>query len=166
MLIHKQRSEGRVNISLEARMRVGPDLCSVTLVNASSGGVLAMLPNPPVRGARVTLVIGGRELRGQVRWRGADRCGIALAERIDVSSLHYGRIVSAGNRPCHSQDTYRGPHGILRTITNDVPLASRTFNMALLVVAMALTIFVLSSVKAPVVQIAKGVPQAPFALFD
>ncbi len=93
MFIHRQRMEPRTMVALKATMRVGSRVLEATIANASSRGVLAMVPQPPVRGTVVDLEIGDHILRGQVRWRAADRCGIMLREAIDVAELAQGRAV-------------------------------------------------------------------------
>lgn len=144
MLFHKQRLEERTVIAVEGSMRFAGQACPVTLVNASSSGVLAMLETPPPRGTMIQLTVGGVELAGQVRWRGTDRCGIALREQIDVNRLLGGRMVPITFIPVDHLDSYRGPNGILRTIFSEGPIAVRTGNAALLLLAVASTAFALS----------------------
>lgn len=86
-------------IAVKATMHVGARAIDAMLANASSRGVLAMVDAPPVRGTVVDLEIGDHMLRGQVRWRAHDRCGIALRERIDVSELVQGRAVPVSYVP-------------------------------------------------------------------
>jgi hypothetical protein len=93
MFIHRQRMEPRTVVAVEATMRVGTGAISVTLVNASSRGVLAIVASPPPRGTMVELDIGGHLLKGQVRWRSGDRCGIALRDQISVVDLIEGKAV-------------------------------------------------------------------------
>jgi hypothetical protein len=93
MFIHRQRMEARTVVAVAATMRIGDRAEDVTLTNASSRGVLAMVPSPPPRGMVVELRIGEHALRGQVRWRGYDRCGISLKETISVADLIEGRAV-------------------------------------------------------------------------
>lgn len=99
MFIHRQRMEPRTMVALKATMRVGSRVLEATIANASSRGVLAMVPQPPVRGTVVDLEIGGHILRGQVRWRADDRCGIMLREAIDVAELVQGRAVPSSRCP-------------------------------------------------------------------
>ncbi|MFC0203752.1 PilZ domain-containing protein [Novosphingobium soli] len=93
MFIHRQRMETRTVVAVKATLRIGDRLAEATLTNASARGVLAAVEAPPPRGTMVELDIGGHVLRGQVRWRSADRCGIALKEQISVADLLEGRAV-------------------------------------------------------------------------
>lgn len=93
MFIHRQRMEPRTMIAVKASMQVGTRVLDATLANASSRGVLAMVADPPERGTVVDLTIGDHMLRGQVRWRAQDRCGIMLREAVDVAALAQGRAV-------------------------------------------------------------------------
>ncbi|PNU06564.1 pilus assembly protein [Novosphingobium guangzhouense] len=93
MFIHRQRMETRTMMAVAAVMRFGNRVADVTLANASSRGVLAMVDAPPARGVAVELTVGDRVLKGQVRWRAHDRCGIALKEPIDVAELIEGKAI-------------------------------------------------------------------------
>jgi len=93
MFIQRQRMESRTILAVKATMRVAGRSVDATIANASSRGVLAMVDGAPVRGTPVELVIAGRVLKGQVRWRAHDRCGIALKEQIDVAELIEGRAI-------------------------------------------------------------------------
>ncbi|MEE4453226.1 PilZ domain-containing protein [Novosphingobium resinovorum] len=85
--------ETRVMLAVQADIRIGGRTVAATIANASSRGVLAMVEEapPPPRGTAVELRIGDHVLKGQVRWRALDRCGIALKEPIDVAELIEGR---------------------------------------------------------------------------
>ncbi|WP_052322605.1 PilZ domain-containing protein [Novosphingobium sp. MBES04] len=164
MPFHKQRREERIDLDLEAILEVGDRDCPVTLLNAASGGVLALLDTPPPRGTAVSLRVAGRHLDGQVRWRGADRCGIAFRETIDVTALQVGRLLPAGPPPmAHRGDSYRGPRGILRTIIHEGPPSGRVLNGALLVLALLCTLLAISRLSAPP---GMGVPTTLYALLD
>lgn len=93
MFIHRQRMEQRTVVAAEATMRIGTRVTEVTLVNASSRGVLALVAAPPPRGTLIELEIGGHALKGQVRWRGSDRCGIVIKSQISVAELIEGKAV-------------------------------------------------------------------------
>jgi len=93
MFIHRQRMETRTVVAVEAAMRVGDRVTEATLVNASSRGVLAIVAAPPTRGTLVQLEIGGHVVKGQVRWRGSDRCGIAIKSQVSVVDLIEGNAV-------------------------------------------------------------------------
>lgn len=93
MFIHRQRMETRTMLAVKATIRIGSRMAEATLANASSRGVLALVDAPPARGVAVELVIGDHVLKGQVRWRAHDRCGIALKETIDVAELIEGKAV-------------------------------------------------------------------------
>lgn len=172
MPFHKQRREERFDLALEAILQVGARECRVTLVNAASGGVLALLDAPPPRGSAVSLRVGSRHFDGQVRWRGTDRCGIAFGEPVDVAALQFGRLLPAGRPPmAHPDDSYRGPRGFLRTIIHEGPPSGRALNMALLVLALLCTLFVISRLSAPPVMGLQAVPAlgaraVPYAPFD
>ncbi|TYC92973.1 PilZ domain-containing protein [Novosphingobium sp. BW1] len=163
MPFHKQRREERIDVALEAILEVGDRDISVTLVNAASGGVLALLDTPPPRGTAVSLRVAGRHLDGQVRWRGADRCGIAFREPIDVAALQAGRLLRAGPLPmAHPGDSYRGPRGFLRTILDDAPPSGRVLNLAFLVLALLCTLLAISRLSTPPVTGLQTVSYAPF----
>ncbi|MCJ2181573.1 hypothetical protein MTR62_02445 [Novosphingobium sp. 1949] len=144
MMFHKQRLEARTVLAVQGTMRFGGISHEVTLGNASSRGVLALIDTPPPRGTPVQVQIGDVVLDGQVRWRGPGRCGISLSEPIDVNRLLSGRIVPLAFVPAHQFDSYRGPQGIFRTIVNEGPLANRAFNAVLLVAAVASAAFALA----------------------
>jgi hypothetical protein len=110
-------------------MRIGEYENETTLLNASTNGVLAAIANPPVRGTRLTLIIGSTALTGQVRWRGADCCGIALRDSINVGDLLDGHVPAAalGSRP-HGVG---GLSGILRAFVGERISMSRFNNSGL-----------------------------------
>ncbi|HUD28119.1 MAG TPA: pilus assembly protein [Novosphingobium sp.] len=93
MFIHRQRMEARTVVAVEAVMRIADRRAEATLVNASSRGVLALVSSPPPRGTLIELEIGDHVLKGQVRWRGHDRCGIALKSQVSVVDLIEGKAV-------------------------------------------------------------------------
>lgn len=104
----------RTVVAVNATMRIGNRTADVTLTNASSRGVLATVEAPPPRGTAIELEIGGHVLKGQVRWRGADRCGIALRNEISVADLIEGKAV-----PIHyvaERPVRRGPLEIFRAM--------------------------------------------------
>lgn len=142
MLFTKQRLEERTAVAVEASMRFAGEEHPVTLLNASSHGVLARCACPPVRGTVVMVSVAGHQLGGQVRWRGADRCGIALRDEIEVDKLLRGQLVPVTFIPVDHLDSYRGPEGIVRAITSDGPVAARISNAVLLIVAVACVAFV------------------------
>lgn len=98
-------------------MRIGEFECEAMLLNASSGGVLAALAEPPVRGTRVKLMVGDMELVGQVRWRGTDCCGIALRDPISVADLLDGHAVPVAFIP--QPRALRGLGGMLRALVGE-----------------------------------------------
>jgi len=93
MFVHRQRMQNRTVVAVKATMRFGGRQTEATLTNASARGVLAAVDAPPPRGTAVELEIGGHVLKGQVRWRASDRCGIALKTEISVADLIEGRAV-------------------------------------------------------------------------
>ncbi|VWX52171.1 PilZ domain-containing protein [Novosphingobium sp. 9U] len=117
MIFHRQRGEERTRIAVEARMRIGEFEGEAMLLNASSRGVLAALAQPPVRGTRVTLIVGEMELVGQVRWRGTDCCGIALRDPISVADLLEGHAVPVAFIP--EPRALRGIGGMLRALVGE-----------------------------------------------
>lgn len=164
MMIHKQRQEARTVIAVEAEMAFGTDRQDAILANASSRGVLALVADPPRRGMRVQLIVGGGCLRGQVRWRGAGRCGIALDEPIDVAGLQAGRVVPVRRvAMAHVADTYRGPAGLLRTLTSDVTPSRRILNAFVLAAALASAGFVLARLGSAALEARHGAPVARYA---
>jgi hypothetical protein len=104
-------------MAVEARLIVGEYDCAAMLINASTGGVLAALPQPPVRGTRVTLEVGDLVLSGQVRWRGADCCGIAIAEPIHIARMLEGDVMPLSRIP--EPRALRGIGGMLRFIVGE-----------------------------------------------
>jgi hypothetical protein len=93
MFIHRQRMQARTVVAVKATMRFAGRVADATLTNASARGVLASVDSPPARGTLIELVIGDHTLKGQVRWRAADRCGIALKTEISVADLIEGKAV-------------------------------------------------------------------------
>lgn len=121
VIFHRQRGEARTRIAVAARLSVGPYTCDTMLLNASTGGVLAALDHPPVRGTPVTLHVGEWTLSGQVRWRGIDCCGIALREPIRVSDLIEGHAELSTRMP--EPRALRGLSGLLRVLVGErIPL--------------------------------------------
>lgn len=117
MIFQKQRGEDRKRIAVEAQMRIGDFVCEAMLLNASSRGVLAAVTQPPVRGTRVKLIVGDMEMVGQVRWSGADCCGIALRDPISVADLLDGHAVEVAFIP--EPRALRGLSGLLRSLVSD-----------------------------------------------
>jgi len=94
------------------------------LLNASSGGVLAAVADPPVRGTRIRLVIGDMVLAGQVRWHGVDCCGIALRDPISVVDLLEGHAVPVAFIP--QPKALRGLSGLVRAFVGERTALLRT----------------------------------------
>jgi len=114
VIFHKQRVEKRTRIAMKAQLRVGSYVWDVTLTNASSRGVLAVLASPPARGTKVEVVLGGHTLAGQVRWHGVDCCGIALRDPISVADLLEGNAVPI--TLVEEPRMTRGVGGLLRSL--------------------------------------------------
>lgn len=117
MIFHRQRSEERTRIAVEARLKIGAYDCEAMLLNASSRGVLVAIANPPVRGTRVQLAVGELLLRGQVRWHGVDCCGIALRDPINVADLLDGQSAPVAFIP--EPRSLRGVGGRLRAFLGE-----------------------------------------------
>lgn len=117
MIFHRQRSEERKLIAVQARMRIGDYDCEAMLLNASSSGVLAAVAHPPARGTRVKLIVGDMSLAGQVRWHGVDCCGIALRDPISVADLLDGHTISVTLVP--QPRGLRGLSGMLRAFVGE-----------------------------------------------
>lgn len=105
MFLSRQRNEDRSQLKVEAIVRFGGREASAILVNASSRGISARFSAPPPRGTPIAIEIAGEVLKGHVRWRGLERCGIALRERINLSELLAGRVVTLV--PDHGHSAYR-----------------------------------------------------------
>ncbi|MFD2578670.1 hypothetical protein ACFSTD_08900 [Novosphingobium colocasiae] len=119
MFFNKQRLEERTVIAVHGRLRFDGRDEPVTLANASPRGVLALLDTPPKRGTRVAIEIGGSILNGQVRWSGANRCGIALGGSISVADLLEGQAVPVTF--VTERDSALGNPGIFRAAVSDGP---------------------------------------------
>ena len=124
MIFHRQRSEERTRIAVEARMLIGDYDCQAMLLNASSRGVLAAVANPPVRGTRVRLRVGEMVMAGQVRWHGTDCCGIALRDPISVADLIEGHAVPVALVP--QPRALRGIAGLVRAFVGERTALLRT----------------------------------------
>ena len=125
MIFQKQRKEARTCIAVEARVRVGDAVCKAQLLNASSCGMLAAMPQPPVKGTRVQVIVGDMILAGQVRWRGVDCCGIALREPISVADLLDGHVGPAAF--IAQPRALRGLGGAIRAFMGERAMLSRPF---------------------------------------
>ena len=123
VIFHRQRSEERTRIAVEAQMLIGDYEFPAMLLNASSGGVLAAVADPPVRGTRIRLVIGDMVLAGQVRWHGVDCCGIALRDPISVDLLE-GHAVPVAFIP--QPKALRGLSGLVRAFVGERTALLRT----------------------------------------
>lgn len=97
MFFHRQRTEGRLDVAVPAKLRIGDCVADATLTNASSRGVHVLVASPPQRGTAIELEIGGTVIKGQVRWRSSRGCGIALKERVSLVALLEGKVVPAGH---------------------------------------------------------------------
>ena len=87
---YKPRVEDRTKVMIRARLRgAGPerDAC---IVDLSTRGLAATAENAPQRGDYVELVVGGKNLIGQVKWSSMRRFGVAFRERISVIGLLSG----------------------------------------------------------------------------
>ena len=124
VIFHKQRSEERTRIAVEAQMLIGDYEFPAMLLNASSGGVLAAVADPPVRGTRIRLVVGDLILAGQVRWHGVDCCGIALRDPISVADLLEGHAVPVSFIP--QPRALRGLSGLVRAFVGERTALLRT----------------------------------------
>lgn len=112
MFFHRQRTEGRLDVAVPARLRIGDRVVDATVTNASSRGVHVLVASPPQRGTAIELEIGGSVLKGQVRWRSSKGCGIVLKERVSLVDLMQGRAVPATSDP--DRRATRGPLDIFR----------------------------------------------------
>lgn len=115
---------------MRARLRWAGGDREVTVIDASSRGMLAMAPEPPERGEFVEMIIGHHALVGQVRWRAGKRFGLAFRERISVAALMEGgpgsialagRISARGNRG-----------GLVAALTMDAASLARAMQFAVL----------------------------------
>jgi len=125
VIFHRQRSEERTRIAVEAQMLIGDYEFPAMLLNASSGGVLAAVADPPVRGTRIRLVIGDMVLAAQVRWHGVDCCGIALRDPISVVDLLEGHAVPVAFIP--QPKALRGLSGLVRAFVGERTALLRTY---------------------------------------
>lgn len=122
------RIEPRTSAVLRARLRDANGEREVTVIDASSRGMLAMVTDPPARGDYVELVIGPHSLVGQVRWRVGKRFGLAFQERISVAALLEG---GAGSIRLSGQTSaQRRGAGLLAALTVDSGATARTMQFA------------------------------------
>lgn len=129
---HKDRVEPRVRAVMRARLRWAGGDREVTVIDASSRGMLAMAPEPPERGEFVEMIVGHHALVGQVRWRAGKRFGLSFRERISVAALLEGgpgsialagRIAARGNRG-----------GLVAALTMDAGSLARAMQFAAVLV--------------------------------
>lgn len=132
MIFQKQRGERRETAAVMVRMRVDDRECDAMLANASSRGVLAMMSDPPGRGSRVKVELGEHTLYGRVRWADADRCGIALREKISVPDLLVGRAVPVSW--AFGRGIHRAMPGFVRAAPGDGALLPRAVRFLLLAI--------------------------------
>lgn len=86
----ERRVESRIRTAIRIRLRSETEEHEAIVLDASTRGLLAMMPHPPARGEYVELYVAGQWMIGRVRWHGPDRFGVALQERIDVPALIAG----------------------------------------------------------------------------
>ena len=130
------RIEPRTSAVLRARLRDASGEREVTVIDASSRGMLAMVAEPPARGDYVELVIGAHSLVGQVRWRVGKRFGLAFQERISVAALLEGGVGSI--KLAGQASARRRGAGLLAALTVDSSMTARAlqFSVALGIVAL------------------------------
>lgn len=122
------RIEPRTSAVLRARLRDASGEREVTVIDASSRGMLAMVAEPPARGDYVELVIGAHSLVGQVRWRVGKRFGLAFQERISVAALLEGGGRSI--RLSGQASARRRGAGLLAALTVDSSATARAMQFA------------------------------------
>jgi hypothetical protein len=84
----RRRAE-REPVEVEARLReLGSEGCEATVLNISATGFMAVTSEEFTVGARVWLILPGRErANAVVRWIEGDRIGAEFAEPIDTAGL-------------------------------------------------------------------------------
>lgn len=87
--VEERRRATRAAVSVEARVReLGSEGCEARVVNISSTGFMAETTAEFEVGARVWLILPGRErANAVVRWAEADRIGAEFAEPFDTEGL-------------------------------------------------------------------------------
>lgn len=93
MLANRQqpRNDPRETVTLHAQIVDSSGSRKARVVDVSSRGLMARMPQPPDRGEFITIHFESCEMAGQVRWVDGQRFGVTLRERIDPRSLLEGR---------------------------------------------------------------------------
>lgn len=87
MRVYTPRREARTKVLIRSRLRGAGAERDASILDLSTGGLLATCLEPPERGAIIELVANGHPLTGQVRWSNGRRFGMSLRERISVVAL-------------------------------------------------------------------------------
>lgn len=85
----ERRRANREPVEVDARLReLGSEGSSVTVLNISSTGFMAQVRDEVAVGARVWLILPGRErANAVVRWVEGDRIGAEFSEPVDPAGL-------------------------------------------------------------------------------
>lgn len=123
-------AQGRARGSVGLRLR-GEGGCDrpARVVGAGTHSLRLAMASPPARGMMVEILVGRQSLSGWVRWRLGRRCGITLAEPINVFALLAGDVVPLRMTPA-AAEMLVPRRTLAAALASDGPLAARVLQAA------------------------------------
>ena len=105
--------EPRINVTVQARLRIGASWSDACILNVSSRGVLIHAPQPPQRGSYVELRRGDQVIIGRVMWSKGSRAGLRAQDRVPIEAIVTSkaaeglRLTAPGHRAVERRRTAR-----------------------------------------------------------
>ncbi|XJJ59579.1 hypothetical protein WBP06_04690 [Novosphingobium sp. BL-8H] len=94
------------------------------VTGASTRALRLSMATPPARGEIVEVMVGRQSLVGWVRWRIGRRCGIGLAEPINVIALLAGDVVPLVLPPA-TEMAFQPRRTLMAALASDGPIQGR-----------------------------------------
>ncbi|MCJ2179490.1 PilZ domain-containing protein [Novosphingobium album (ex Hu et al. 2023)] len=139
MVQEERRRELRTSTVLEARLRWRGAEQETTVLDVSSCGIQAAMPEPPARGTVVELLAGSHALVCQVRWQVGDRFGASFKEPISVSAL-----LESQQGPVTLSEL-AAPRGFLAGLTRRATAAGRGLQLTAFAIVAGATAWTIST---------------------
>ena len=91
--------EPRLNVMIQARVRVGASWNDACILNVSSRGMLVRAPQAPNRGSYLEIRRGNHVIVARVVWSNADRFGVYTQDPVPAADLIRGTSSASAAKP-------------------------------------------------------------------
>jgi len=130
-ILAEVRTHMPVRLPVRLRVRNSATEADAQVLGASTRALRVAMVAPPARGEIVEVMVGRQSLVGWVRWRIGRRCGIGLAQPINVIALLEGDVVPLLLPPA-TEMTFKPRRTLAAALASDGPVQARLLQAAVI----------------------------------